>query len=338
MILTATGLATLLNPYGVQLHQWLLGALGVRRPEILEWLPPKLFSVIWPAWWIMVAVFLAAIFFTRRPRDVTHLVILSLTLWQACEHRRHIAFFAILFGFWMPVHVHSLWLRIRGQESPEEEAISLRTRWAMLGALGAAILILGAVLYSRHREIPVRRDFYPVSAFQYITDHDLHGKLLLRFKWAQYGIMAFAVNSPERPHLDVAIDGRFRTCYPQELVDMYFDFAIGDAPPEMRYRSPHSPPVDGGRILEYKKPDLVLIDRKQTYSVKVMQEHRKEWSLLYQDSLAQLWGRADKYDNPQHPDYIPPEDREISEAPQRGSVPWPALPRRRDASVQLAEA
>ena len=62
---------------------------------------------------------------------------------------------------------------------------------------------------------------------------------MLRFKWAQYAIAAFGVNSDERPHLKVAFDGRFRTCYPQELVDMYFDFAIGDAPPRPHFAIAH---------------------------------------------------------------------------------------------------
>jgi hypothetical protein len=287
----------------------------------------------------MVVLLVAAILLTRQRRDLTHVAILCLTLWQACEHRRHIAFVAILFGFWMPVHVQSLLARLRRQEAEEaDEPISPRVRVAMLAILPLVIGLLGCGLFKHIREIPVRRDAYPVTAFQYITDQNLNGHLLLRFKWAQYAIAAFSVESPDRPHLKVAFDGRFRTCYPQELVDMYFDFAIGDAPPEMRYRSANSPPVDGGRILRYKDPDLVLIDRAQTYSVQMMQEHQQDWTLLYQDELAQLWGRTDKYDDPRSADYIPLERRRISDEPQEGSVAWPALPRRNAADRQLVQA
>lgn len=339
-VLAVTGLATLINPYGIELHQWLLQSLGARRPEILEWLPPELFSVVWPAWWLLVVIFVVSLIFTRRPRDLTQVMILCLTLWQACEHRRHIAFFAILFGFWMPIHVDSLLARIRGKARAESEAaaISPRFRWAMLTILPVAILGLGVGLFCHLRQIPVRRDAYPVSAFQYITDQDLSGNLVLRFKWAQYAIAAFGVKSDERPHLRVAFDGRFRTCYPQELVDMYFDFAIGDAPPEMRHRSPDSGPVDGSRILAYGEPDLVLIDRAQTYSVQIMEQQGDNWVLLYQDELAQLWGRADKYDNPFAAEFVKPEDRLVTDAPQSGSVAWPALPRREQHGTQLAQA
>ncbi len=339
-ILVVTGLATFINPYGLELHHWLLGSLGTKRPEILEWRPPQLLSVIWPAWWLMVAVFAAALVFTRRQRDLTHFAILCLALWQACEHRRHIAFFAILFGFWMPIHVQSLLVRIRRHKAVEADptAMSPRVRWTLLATLSITIVAMSVGLFSHLRQIRVHKDLYPVSAFQYINDQNLSGNLVLRFMWAQYAIAAFGGESGERPHLDVAFDGRFRTCYPQELADMYFDFAIGDAPPEMRFRSPASPPVDGGRILRYKDPDLVLIDRDQTFSVQVMQEHKDEWTLLYQDELAQLWGRADKYDDPRRCDYVPPDRRVIGDAPQTETVPWPALPRRKNRSVHLVHA
>lgn len=327
-VLAVAGLATLVNPYGVELHQWLAGSLMADRPEILEWHPPKLLSVVWPAWWLMVVVFVAATVLTRRQRDVTQLVILGLTLWQACEHRRHTAFFAILFGFWMPVHLESLWERFRGEPATDEDTVKISPamRRVLVAAVSLLIVALSAGMVHRLRQIVVRRDRYPVSAFQYITDQGLDGKLVTRFRWAQYAIAAFSVPSEDRPHLQVAFDGRFRTCYPQEIVDMYFDFAIGDAPPELRYRSPRSPPVNGKRILNYKDPDLVLIERSQTYSVQIMEEERQDWTLLYQDEIAQLWGRASQYDNREAPDYIPATERAISDEPQVGYVAWPAMP------------
>ena len=51
------------------------------------------------------------------------------------------------------------------------------------------------------------------------------------------------------------------------------------------------------------------------------------WVLLYQDSLAQLWGRGKKYDDPRSPSYLPPEEGHITEKAQTGYAPWPALPK-----------
>jgi len=59
--------------------------------------------------------------------------------------------------------------------------------------------------------------------------------------------------------------------------------------------------------------------------------------LLYQDALAQVWGRRTIYDDPAGRDYLPPAARRISDEPQFGCVPYPALPARRAPSVLLAD-
>ncbi len=69
---------------------------------------------------------------------------------------------------------------------------------------------------------------------------------------------------------------------------------------------------------DYKSPDLVLIDRAQTYSVQMMQENKEDWTLLYQDELAQLWGRTDKYGNPFSSQFVPPERRVVGDDATRG--------------------
>jgi hypothetical protein len=327
------GLATLVNPYGVGLHQWISRVMGTPWREIVEWNPPELMSRIGLFWMAMLAVALLAMVWSRRRRDLVQLTILLVTTWQACEHRRHIVFFALLFGFWMPVHVASAFERLQG--SARATATSLlatpRARWSLAGTLGISSCLLICLLVGRWRQIPVERSQYPVSAFKFMTDRHLQGNLVVRFKWSQYAIAAFGPANFDRPQVRVAFDGRLDTCYPQEVVDMYFDFAIGNAPPSLRSRAADAPPVDSSRILNFKDPTLVLIDRAQRYAVSVMQAHRDEWTLLYQDSMAQLWGRRELYDNPQSDCYLPPTERAISDVAQIGSIPWPAFPIR-DAS------
>jgi hypothetical protein len=337
-IMVAAAAATLLNPYGAELHRWLLQSLGTPRPEIVEWRPPELLSIVWVQWWLLVVVFIVAVIRTKKPRDYTHMIILALTLWQACEHRRHMAFFAILFGYWMPVHVQSLLAQMDSGRSSAGFAGHLvpRARMALVGLFMVAFSVVGFHLFNQLRQIPVRRDGYPVSAFQYMADQRLQGNLVVRFKWAQYAIAAFGTAPEEQGRMRVAFDGRFRTCYPQEIVDLYFDFADGDRPG--RQRSPASPPLDSCRILHYGNPDLVLIDRRQTIPLSVMQQHDTNWTLLYQDSLSQLWGRTSRYGIATSPDYIPDFHRVISNERQTGVVAWPALPTRHTAPVQLAEA
>jgi hypothetical protein len=90
-------------------------------------------------------------------------------------------------------------------------------------------------------------------------------------------------------------------------------------------------------VLDYRQPDLVLISRHQKHSVHVMQQHADEWVVLYQDKLAQLWGRRTRYDDPCSLDYIPVAERKIGDAPQTGYASWPALPLRSGEVARLAD-
>jgi hypothetical protein len=74
----------------------------------------------------------------------------------------------------------------------------------------------------------------------------------------------------------------------------------------------------------------------QAVSEQTMRQQDDEWVLLYQDALAQVWGRSDRYASVTSPHYLPPRHRRISDAAQVGSVNWPALPDREKPSRNLA--
>ena len=320
---------TLLNPYGIELHQWLVASLGVPRPEIIEWHPTELFSLVGMRYLLLMA--LAAIVLTKskRPRDFTQIIIMALLCWQSYKHVRHIPFFAIACAFWLPTPIRSCSQQLNAwigdwwaeeQPTQEKNVIAYSVQLAML-----ACALIGCG--SRLSEIHVVKSWFPVSAFQYMSDHDLSGRAVFDFDWAQYAIGCFGTPSAQ-PHCEVAIDGRFRTCYSQEVIDMHFDFVLGDGGPDRRFRGNDSPPFDPTRVLSYKNPELVVNRRNADASVKTMEACQDKWALLYQDEIAQVWGIRDKYDNPNSPHFIPTSDRNISDAPQIGSKPWPALPDR----------
>jgi len=156
----------------------------------------------------------------------------------------------------------------------------------------------------------------------------LTGRAVVTYNWAQYVLAAFADEDDEsRSQVLVAFDGRFRTCYPQDVIDMHFDFVLGNLGPQYRHRDPDSPAFDASRVLRHARPDLVLLRRSQHNSVSTMEANDREWVLLYSDSVAQLWGRSRRYDDRGSPYFIPPERRALNDEQQTGSVPWPAFPR-----------
>ena len=336
--LAAAGLAclaaTLANPYGLELHRWLAMSLSQPRPEITEWAAPQVTDpIFWP--WISLLTFtVLSLLGTRLRRDWVKITILALVAWQSALHLRHIAFLALLCGFWLPGHFQSALGRLRPRTADRLPIMRLSPwmRRTAIAALLAGIGLQSVALVNRLTDFPVRRNFYPVDALQFMVDCQLEGKLVVSFNWAQYAIAALA------PDVKVAFDGRFRTCYPQEIVDMHFDFLLGEFGGK-RSRSPRSGPVDGTRVLEFGSPDLVLLDRRYEESVAVMRaqanKESPEWVLMYRDRIAELWGRADRYDESSSPHYFPVVARVRNASPRDGAVQWPAIPRRGGGS-QLA--
>lgn len=317
LMLVVSVLATLVNPYSWELHQWMLEALGVPRPEITEWHPLYSFDIFSIAFLAMVGIGILALTFSTKPLDFTQLVVLGLVTAQSSLHQRHAPFLAMLVAFWCTPHVVSAWNRVAQRNESSEKSPHPALVW---GVVGIAALFFAAPLWERLSVMRVDRDTYPVSAIEFINQHDLHGKTVVSYNWAQYFIAARCGEGQSK----VQFDGRFRTCYPQAIVDRHFDFILGDAD-GMRYRQLASP-IDPTVALSERDPKLVLLDRGQPHSEAVMQQ-TTDWTLLYQDSLAQVWGRSELFNDPQSPEYLAPKQRSISDAKrQNGYVAWPAIP------------
>jgi hypothetical protein len=336
MMVVASGLATLINPYGPGLHEWLIQSLTRPRPEIIEWHAPDMTSTVMIPLWVIMFSWFAVMLLTRRSRDITHFVILLLTLWQTLSHVRHMPFFAIPFGFWMAPHIDSVLQRFRIGEHTDSlgQAMKPAMKFALVSVFLFAFLLLGYKLNSRLRQMTVDRKEYPVAAMQFMADNEMHGRLIVTYNWAQYTIAAFGPAHPDdKKAMLVSFDGRFRTCYPQEVVDMNFDFVLGDLVP--RYRGSDPLAFDDEEVLEYGDPDVVLINRLQPHSVNVMFRNLESWTLLYQDGLAQVWGRSKTFDDSTSSRYIAPDRRQVTDDEQVGKVSWPALPQRQRTTGQL---
>ncbi|MEM9186938.1 MAG: hypothetical protein AAGB00_10625 [Planctomycetota bacterium] len=316
--------ALLANPYGAGLLEWLFESLRSPRPEITEWAAPKVTDpVFWP-FVTLVVVTAAGWAFTDRRRDWTQLAILALVAWQSCLHLRHIAFFALLSGFWTTPHAASVLakLRHRSARGLPVSRIGPVLKWSAAAVLAVAMIFQTIGISERLTKLPVLRRMYPVDTFDFMSLHGVEGRMVVSFNWAQYALAAF-------PESKVSFDGRFRTCYPQEVVDMNFDFLLGEHGGR-RFRSPGSGPIEGERVLEYGDPEIVIVDRNYKHAVGVLErQYAKpdgEWALLYQDSVAQLWGRKRVFDDPDNPRYLPMYARVATDAARPLAVQWPAMP------------
>lgn len=319
--------AVLVNPYVHELPLWLVQSLGRPRPEITEWAAPSPGDPMFVPFALLLALFVLSTLLDRRRRDWTHVAILALVGWQSLMHVRHVAFFAILCGFWLPGPVSGLAVRLRGAGPSDLPEIMLAPwlRRSLIALLGVVFCLQTYALASRVRTLPVYRHMYPVDAVEYMAEKGLKGRLVVAFNWAQYAIAALS------PEIQVQFDGRFRTCYPQRVIDRHFDFLLGEHEGR-RFRSEETGPIDGTAVLAEREPNLVLLDRSYPAAVEHMEQELAaspgKWVLLYQDGVAQLYGRSDAFDDPASPHYVAPGDRVVSDVKHTDYVPWPALPAR----------
>jgi hypothetical protein len=249
MMIVAGILATCINPYGPNLHLWMLDTLTAAPPEIGDWAPLPIWTAEAVGFWLLLGVAGVALLRSRRPRDLVHLVLMTLVLWQSLKHCRHLCFFAMMAAFWIPAHLQSALQPVIERWRTRDVSPIATQRLARLCALplGAWLLAIAVQLGPKLSLLPVERKEYPVSAMQFLRDRDLHGRVMVTFNWAQYAIACFAAEERENPST-VAIDGRLNTCYPREVLDIYLDFLLGEPTPESRRRAPPEagPACDAG--------------------------------------------------------------------------------------------
>ena len=320
LVMLATTVAPLGNPYGPELLDWLWEALTLPRPEISEWAPVPLWSLDMMSFKSLRLLGTAAVLGSRRPRRFNQLAILVLVAWQAIIHIRHIPIFAILAAHFLPEHLDDCLRRIlacwaKRQRLTRADAGGIRMYRFILFAL---TLLLGTISVAHACSIRVQRASYPVSAFRFIRAHGLEGRMVTDFDWGQYCLYTFW------PEILVSVDGRFRTAYPRKILDINLDFMVGQRV-RGRRRSPDTGPFQADRILDLENPNLALVNRNRELCAQTIARH-PDWVLLYQDALAQLWGRRSIYDNQASPDYIPPSARIITNDPQFGAESFPAAP------------
>lgn len=321
-------LSVLVNPYGYELPYWMLVSLSQPRPEVSEWANILDGGGVLFPFLLLSVLSISCVCLTRFKRDWVQIVVLALIAVQAVGHLRHLAFFAIAFGFWMPQHVWSLWHRLVEWRPTLGVHEALTGRAAKLIGMELAVVaasLVGLLSYT-FATFGVDRSKYPVSAFEFMEHENIQGRLVVTFDWAQYALAALA------PDTTVGFDGRYDTCYPQTVVDMNFDLLFG-SDMSRRYRGSKSGPVDSNRVLEFGNPTLVLMDCiADVPAVRHLDGH-PNWVPLYRDARAALWGRRSIFDDPASPEYLAPERRSISDRMPEGIAAWPGFPNRsgRDA-------
>jgi hypothetical protein len=272
--LVAMAALTLVNPYGLDYFPYLVDALRMDRPLILEWrsilhAEPELLVIYG------FSLLLLAYALLRGNRgDLAGLAFLAAAAYAGARHQRHLTIYGVAWACTVPSLLQStpLGALLRRAVDPPSRRV----------AVAAAIaLFTGVTLFAtRHdfrAEVPANPGdhdalLYPVGAVQYLGERRFRGNLLTPFE-----VGAF-VSWKLHPDVKVSLDGRFEVAFAPELLDRHLRFYAA---------------LEGWRDFLDEIPTDAVLARSDA---PVAPEMRRlpGWRQLYRDDAFELFVRAER--------------------------------------------
>ncbi len=257
----------------------------MERPFIVEWWSlPKTFAhgFYIPASLIFLAMALCVALFTRRVfrAHPAAFCILAVLAGMGILHHRHGIFFAIGFLVYIPAHV--------GKPLPEQPGHSLARIFFKVLAGVCLFLSMSLTLYQSLflfsgsplslrapslEDAPINAPYYPTGAVDRIRELGLRGNILADFHWGEYLMWSL------HPECQVAVDGRYETVYPEDIVNEHF----------LCFENPR---VHSRDLIAYieKYPTEMLITTPGS-AVHNLLGQASAWEVIYQDRGCVLVGK-----------------------------------------------
>ena len=279
---TASWLVTLMNPYGIQLHQMLWDHL-ITTQIVREWQP------LWQArqalLYYIPFLLLVLAFFRSRKWEWIDLLLIAVVAWQAVSHIRHVALLAIAVMILLPRPITDAVRNLFPNINQQWSGIArLRLRSVLITIMALVILGLGAHTVFQMQEAGVppweigvetqsRAPGMPVAVMEVLQKEQLAGNILTDYGWAQYVIWQTF------PESRIAFDGRYRTVYSAQLEAEFVAFQ------KLNQNSSTATP-----LLDQYPTEMILLPTSQQTNGYL--KNRRDWSLVYEDEQAMLWLKA----------------------------------------------
>lgn len=265
-----TSAATLLNPYGYNLPVFLYETLSVPR-RISEWNPVSLTDLSHLPLKLLAVLFLATLLAKPKQREGWEITAIAMTLVASMLHRRHMPFFGITVAPYLVFRLSTIVSEIQVR-FPK---LILAKVSQNLVAIFFGVLVAYQTYSGVHRyvmancRIIVDPQTYPVAAVRFLKANKIKGNLLLPFDWGEHAIWHLY------PGCMVSIDGRFRTVYPESVIQDHF---IADDD-RTRWQ---------GLIGKYPS-DILLAPQVPFFQTLIQQE--SPWVYVYSDPIAIIFVR-----------------------------------------------
>jgi hypothetical protein len=271
-VLTASVLATALNPFGFDLWSFLYRTATVPRPDITEWQPLTLMTRYGLAYAAYVAIATWGVLYSRRERQPALLAVLIVTMILPLIAIRHTPLSALGIAVLAGEHLSDAWQRV--SDSKPGSRVGRPNR---IGAASAILLLVGAgVLFTQSvphfsciRIRPAVGGSYPARAVGLMKSGAVHANLAIDFDWGEYAIYHLS------PSVKVSVDGRRETMYARNVYVENLNFMHGRG--------------DWSALLRNHDTQLALV-RSGSPAFNLM-NLTPGWHLIYEDPLAGLFGR-----------------------------------------------
>lgn len=272
--LILSGLATLINPYGLDYWTFMMQAASMSRPEIEEWLSlagafQKGLYVQQVYYFLAITVLGGLLLWSVKWKDLTAGLVLAVTWYLAFRHIRHLVFFLLVLQVYLAEPL-SHYLKSLRKLLPVTDAIK---RLAGRVVIAIVLIMLSIFTYNFLSAQPLHLTtpalpgtqgemYYPVGAVNYIRANHLAGKILSEFRWGEYILWKLY------PENKVAMDGRYETVYPDEVFQDFITFI-------------HAKP-GWEKFLDTYPPDMILLQTNSAIYALMQGDHK--WRQIYVDS------------------------------------------------------
>ena len=210
-------IAVLINPYGVELWAFFIDSLSLPR-KIDEWAPIPLFSLSHWNFKVLVLVFLASLFENKKKR-LWEIGIIAISMVFAFKSQRHTVLAAIVATPYITEYIESIAKTISSKYYLE--TLSKPVKQTLQIGLSFFIVfqtVFTTLSYNRYNyQVIVEPAVYPTYSTQFMEDNKIDGNIVAPFDWGEYLIW-------KKPKSKVAIDGRFRTVYPENIIRQAWNF------------------------------------------------------------------------------------------------------------------
>lgn len=255
-------LATLINPYGLDLWFFLQDSLLQKRPYIGEWQGVSL-STRFLDYFLLVVLSVIVLIASRekkRPYEILLLVILTVL---SFKQNRHIPLFSMIALLIISDHLGSI------VNETFSRMLKKANQWILILSFFAISIFFVWMSLSLNKANPLKieipDDKYPVWAVHFLKENRIKGNLFPYFDWGEYCIWELHKTNK------VFFDGRFETVYQGPIRTDYFRVLYGEEDPNRLFNN-------------HPETDILLLPPKNPLLMRLQGE--KGWVEVFRSNTA----------------------------------------------------